>query len=59
MLNRSAVIHQDDDTPKTPDPSDDALWSGQAKRYQRQLLERQTLKSINSALGSQDGFKAT
>ena len=53
MLNRVAVIHQDDDTPKTPDPSDDALWSGQAKRYQRLLLEQQSLKSINSALGSQ------
>jgi len=58
MLNQSAVIHQDDDTPKTPDPSDDALWSGQAKRYQRLLLEQQTLKSINSALGSTVGLKA-
>ena len=58
MLNRVAVIHQDDDTPKTPDPSDDALWSGQAKRYQRLLLGQQSLKSINSALGSQGGIKA-
>ena len=58
MLNQVTVIHQDDDTPKTPDPSDDALWSGQAKRYQRLLLEQQSLKSINSALGSQGGIKA-
>ena len=57
MINPVSTLVQDDDTPKTPDPSDDALWSGQAKRYQRLLLEQQSLKSINSALGSRVGFK--
>lgn len=58
MLNPVTTLVQDDDTPKTPDPSDDALWSGQAKRFQRLLLEQQSLKSINPALGSRGGFKA-
>ena len=53
MLNSLIMITVDDDTPKCPDPSHDDLWSAQAKRYQRLLLEQQSLKSINLALGSQ------
>ena len=50
MLNPVAPVTQDDDTPKQPDPSDDALWSGQAKRYQRLLLEQIDLKPSIPAL---------
>ena len=50
MLNAKYYFQQDDDAPKRPDPSYDDLSSAQAKRYQRQLLEQNSLKRLNTAL---------
>jgi hypothetical protein len=50
VLNAEAQIQHDDDTPKRPDPSYDEMWSAQAKRYQRLLLEQKCLKSTKPAL---------
>ena len=50
MLNAEAQIQHDDDTPKRPDPSYDEMWSAQAKRYQRLLLEQKWLKATKPAL---------
>jgi len=44
MVNQGKTHYNDDDAPKPPDHSEDVLWSGQAKRYQRLLVEQQTSK---------------
>jgi len=50
VLNAEAHIQHDDDTPKLPDPSYDEMWSAQAKRYQRLLLEQKSLTTTKPAL---------
>jgi hypothetical protein len=50
MLNQLMAYQVDDDMPNAPDPSHDDLWSAQAKRYQRLLLEQDVLKKLNPAV---------